>query len=352
MTTMTSCGVSCLTIGLDVGDKKTQLCELRDRTVFVNKTITTSRAALSAEFANRPTSHVVLEVGSQSPWMSELLRALGHTVRVVDARRVAKMCKGNRKTDQRDAESLARLASGVPEMLGEVSHRPPEAYADMAVLRARDVLVRTRTRLINCIRGVLKTVAIRLPSFSAPSFSKKARCLVPTSLQPALSPLLDSLDTLEKQIRSFDSQIEAIATARHPVAAKLRQVQGVGSLTSLAFVLTVFDPHRFRKSRTVGSWVGLAPKKRESGDSNPQLSITREGNSFLRRLLVNAAQYILGPFAKNCALRQFGLRLCERGGKNAKKRAVVAVARKLAVLLHRLWVSDQPYDSARGMTAA
>lgn len=341
-----------VTIALDVGDTKTQVCELRGKEVVLNKSIPTTKSALDAEFATRPPTHVVLEVGSQSPWMSALLRSLGHEVLIVDARRVAKMATGFKKTDRRDAETLARLAAGVPELLGDVKHRPPEMYADLALLRARDQLVRTRTRLILTIRGMLKTTGTNLPAFSARCFGRKAVGLIPVLLRPAIEPLLDTLQVLELQIARYEKMLEEAATKRYPATAKLRQVNGVGPVTSMAFVLTMFNPHRFKKSSHVGSWVGLAPKKRESGDSDPQLKVTREGNPFLRRLLISAAHYIIGPFGKDCNLRRFGLRICERGAKNAKKRAIVAVARKLAVLLHRLWLTDKPYEPLRGVATA
>lgn len=341
-----------VTIALDVGDRKTHLAEFHGRAVARTSSLPTSRQAVTREFGSRGPVRVVMEVGSQSPWMSELLRSFGHEVQVVDARRTAKLMRDGHKTDGRDRVTLGMLAVGVPELLGDIKHRPPEAYADIAVLRARDQMVRARTSFIQAIRGMLKTQAIRLPSFSAPAFAKKALPLVPESFRPALEPLFKLLRDLEVEIRRYDVLLEQIAIARYPVTSRLRKVNGVGPLTSLAYVLSVFDPQRFRKSRAVGAWVGLCPKKKQSGDSDPQLSITREGNPYLRRLLVSSAQYIVGPFGKDSMLRRFGLQLCQRGGKNAKKRAVVAVARKLAVLLHRLWISDQPYDPLRGARTA
>ena len=124
----------------------------------------------------------------------------------------------------------------------------------------------------------------------------------------------------------------------------MRQVKGVGPITALAYGLTLENAEHFAKSRAVGPYLGLVPKQEDSGESQPQLGISKAGDTMVRKLLVGSAHYILGPFGPDTDLRGYGLRLCERGGKNAKKRAAVAVARKLAVLLHRLWVSGEVYE--------
>ena len=137
------------------------------------------------------------------------------------------------------------------------------------------------------------------------------------------------------------------AVNRVDQVALLKKVKGVGTLIALTYVLTLDDPHRFAKSREVGCFLGLKPGRRDSGESQPQMHISKEGDRYLRTMLVQGAHYILGPFGADSDLRRWGLRLAERGGKNAKKRAVVAVARKLAVLLHRLWVSGEVYEPLR-----
>ena len=141
--------------------------------------------------------------------------------------------------------------------------------------------------------------------------------------------------------------MEKIARESYPQVALLKQVKGVGTQIALTYVLTLDDPHRFLKSRDVGCFLGLKPGRRDSGQSQPQMHISKEGDSLLRTLMVQGAHYILGPFGEDCDLRRWGLKLAERGGKNAKKRAIVAVARKLAVLLHKLWVSGEVYEPLR-----
>lgn len=337
-----------LTTGLDLGDRTTHRCTLdAERRVTARGRFTTTRESLQREFGGIARQRVVIEAGSQSLWVSHLLRELGHEVMVVDPRRVQKLLAGNRKTDRRDAESLARLAVGVPELMGEAHHRSFETQADLSMLRSRDILVRMRTRLVCHVRGILKAFGIKVPSSSASYFHRKANEHIPSNLQPALQPVLAALGDLEHRIDEIDEALQVVAATRHPETKILRQVSGVGPVVAMAYALTVGDPKRFRRSRDVGAWVGLTPDKRSSGDSDPQLSIHRRGDGYLRRLLVVASHYILGPFGKDCDLRRYGLRLCERGGGNGKKRAVCAVARKLAVLLHRLWVSGVPYEPLR-----
>lgn len=161
---------------------------------------------------------------------------------------------------------------------------------------------------------------------------------------PGLETLLAMIEQLTREIRQMDREIEALCAERYPETRLLRQVQGVGPITALGFVLVLEDPHRFARSRSVGSYLGLRPRQRDSGEQRPQLRITKAGDALLRRLLVTAAHYILGPFGPDTALRRHGLRIAQRGGSAAKKRAIVAVARKLAVLLHRLWVSGEVYQ--------
>lgn len=337
-----------LTVGLDVGDRQIHFCVLDgERQMIERGRLATSESALRRRFESIEPCRIVLEVGSQSPWMSALLRSLGHEVQVADARRVALISKSHRKTDRRDAETLARMMAGMPELLGSVHHRGPQAQADLAIIRARDLLVRMRTSCVQHVRGTLKGFGLRVKSCSASSFHRVARESVPEILQSALGFVLDQLADLEQRIREMDRALLRVTAERYPEAKRLQEINGVGPLTSLAFVLTLDDPSRFEKSRTVGSFLGLCPRVQSSGDKDPQLSISKTGCGYMRRLLVQSAHYILGPFGKDSDLRRYGGRIAERGGKAGKARAVVAVARKLAVLMHRLLVSGEPYEPLR-----
>jgi len=342
--TQLSATFSPLTIGLDIGDRTTHFCVLRDRQVVTRGSAKTTREGLDEALGDLVGSRVVLEAGSQSPWMSRHLRKQGFEVHVADPRRVQLISKDPRKTDRRDAEVLARLESGMPELLGEVHHRSEQAQADLSMVRGRDQLVQCRTSLVQCVRSLCKAFGERLPSASTVGFSKRVRELVPPMLLPAVEVLLDQIAALTASVRELDRRIAKVAEERYPEVALLQQVNGVGPVTATAFVLTIEEPTRFEDSRRLGSWLGLCPRSHASGDSDPELRISKSGDGYLRRLLVQCAQYILGPFGKDSDLRRFGQRLAARGGRAAKKKAVTAVARKLAVLLHRIWRNGLAYD--------
>jgi transposase len=331
------------TIGCDLGDKKSDLCVLGpDGEVKHRASVQTTRKALTTWFT-RPPAHVIIEVGAHSRWVGALLTQLGHRVTVANPRRVKLISQSNKKTDKHDAELLARMGRADVTLLAPVRHRNAEAQADLAVAKARDVLVATRTKLVNHVRGTIKCVGERLPKCSAESFVKKTRELVPTELKPALDAIYEALERIDEQIRAQDKMIERVAK-RYPDVEAVSQIPGVGVLTALVFVLTIEDKERFPKSRMIGPYLGLQPRKSQSGAGDPQLRITKSGDPFLRRLLVNGANYILGPFGKDLDLRRWGMELAKRGGKNAKKRARVAVARKLGVLMHRLWVTGEVFE--------
>ena len=332
-------------IGIDLGDKFSEVFILdQDANVIEESRIPTTRNAFQRKFSMLQPSRIAMEVGSHSRWASQVLKEAGHDVIVADARKLRLIYENPRKGDRADAEYLARLARLDPKLLSPVYHRGMQAQAHLSVLRSRDILVRARTMLINHVRGMVKSTGTRLPSCSAASFHKKSPEFIPGDLLPALAPILDHIASLTHQIYAYDYQIEKLCADSYPETELMRPVSGVGPITALAYVLTLEDPHRFRKSREVGPCIGLIPKRDQSGDRDPQLRITKTGNKYLRRLLVTSAQYMLGPFGQDCDLRRWGLKLAKRGGKNAKKRAVVAVARKLAVLLHHLWVTGDAYE--------
>lgn len=340
---------SLMTIGLDVSDRFTYLYALNPNGECAEEgRIATSREALRNRFRSMPRARVALETGTHSPWISRLLVECGHEVIVANARELRFIFGKNKKTDPTDAEDLARTARLDPKLLHPVEHRSRQAQVSLEVLRARTNLVAARTQLVQHVRGAVKSFGTRIPSCSTAAFHTAAREAIPAELHPALLPVLEVIGTLTKKIRKHDKVIETkLCAVKHPVTTVLRQVEGVGPITALAFVLTLGDPRRFRRSRAVGAYLGLTPRRADSGDSTPQLRVTKAGDGFVRRLLVGSAHYILGPFGSESDLRRFGLAIAKRGGKNAKKRAVVAVARKLAVLLHRLWITGEVYEPIR-----
>ncbi len=337
-----------LTIGLDLGDRWSWYSLLDEvGEVLQEQKVGTTPKAMKEAFGTVPRSRIALETGMHSPWVSRLLSELGHEVIVAHARNVRLIGESRKKDDRLDAQMLARLARIDPQLLSPVKHRSAKAQADLTVIRARAGLVRARTALVNTARGLAKSYGERLRGCNVRNMNpEKAEGLSP-ELQRALEPLLAGIESLSERIRECNERIERLAQESYPQVARLKQVKGVGTLIGLTFLLTLEDAHRFRKSRDVGCYLGLQPGRRNSGQSEPQMHISKEGDPYLRTLLVQGAHHILGPFGSDSDLRRWGLKLAERGGRNGKKRAVIATARKLAVLLHRLWVSGAVYEPLR-----
>ena len=334
-----------LTIGLDLGDRNSWYCAVDEAgQIQLEQRVRTTAKALQEVFGAMPRSRIALEIGTHSPWISRMLSELGHEVIVANARKVRLIGESRKKDDRLDAQTLARLARIDPELLYPVKHRSAQAQADLMLIRARAGLVRARTGLVHTARGLAKSYGERLRGCNVRNMnSEKAESLSP-ELQRALEPLLSAIAELSQRICEYNEGIEALAQQSYPQVALLKQIKGVGTLIALTFLLTLEDPHRFGKSRDVGCYLGLQPGRRNSGQREPQLHISKEGDPYLRTLLVQGAQHVLGPFGIDCDLRRWGLKLAERGGRNGKKRAIVATARKLAVLLHHLWVSGEVYE--------
>jgi transposase len=337
-----------MTVGLDVGDKYVHACFLDHDGIIVEESrLTTSAVALRRRFGGEERYRVVLEAGLHSPWISRLLAELGHDVYVANPRRLRAIYLNENKSDRVDAEYLARIGRLDPTLLFPLKHRSAQTQADLALLRSRAMVVKARGMLIQYVRGVVKSAGGRIPHCDARGFARKAALHLPGELESVLSPVVATIAGMDATIRAYDKQIEQMAMERYPETELLQQVTGVGAITATTFVLTVEDPTRFPRSRSIGSYLGLRPRQDESGTISRQLRITKAGDEHLRSLLVSCSQYILGHFGPDTDLRRWGLRLAERGGKNAKKRAVVAVARKLSVLLLRLWVTGEVYEPLR-----
>lgn len=332
------------TVGIDLGDRKSSLCIIdAEGTVFERLTLRTTQKRLCAYFENIEPVRIVLEAGTHSTWVSEVLGELEHEVIVANPRRVHLIARNNHKSDRVDAELLARLGRLDPQLLAPITHRRKGTRAFLSVIRGRKTLIEVRSKLINHVRGSVKSFGARLPSCTSERFAKQARVFLPKGLTLAVEPILKVLDETNAEIKKFDACINSTLREALPEMDLLEQVNGVGPITAATFILTLEDASRFRSSRSVGSYLGLTPRRSQSGDQDPQLRITKAGDVYLRKLLVNCAQYILGPFGQASDLRTWGLALAVRGGSRPKRRAVVAVARRLAVLLHRLWRTGEAY---------
>jgi transposase len=345
----------CFTIGLDLGDKTSRYCVLDSSgEVVEERSVATTKKGMAQVFGAMRRRRIALEVGTHSPWVSRLLNGFGHEVIVANARQVKLISQSSRKDDRLDAQTLARLARVDPQLLRPIRHRSEKAQMHLMTIRVRAALVEARTALVNSARGLAKSIGERLPACATSRWSEERieAAELPETARETLRPLLRQVAALTAEIHACDKKIEQIAREQYPETELLRQVSGVGTLIALTFILTVEDRERFRKSRDVGCYVGLRPKRSESGESQPQLRITKEGDVYLRTLLVQGAHSILGWRGPDTDLRRWGLKLASRGGKNQKKRAIVAVARKLAVLLHRLWVTAEVYEPLRNQLAA
>src|SRR5579864_8671830 len=337
-----------LRIGLDLGDRSSSYCVLDENgEIVLEQKLATTPEAIQQAFGKIARSRIAMETGTHSPWVSRMLTGLGHEVIVAHAQNVRLIVKSRRKDDRLDARTLARLARVDPQLLSPVQHRSAQAQLHLTEIRARAGLVSARTALVNAARGLVKSYGERLRRCGTQQVSREITSGLSTGLREALEPLLREVESLNERIKEYDRRIDRMAKERYPETALLKQVKGVGDLIATTYVLTIEDPHRFRKSRDAGCFIGLQPGRRNSGESAPQMHISKEGDEYLRTLLVQGAHYILGPFGADSDLRRWGQKLAARGGKNAKKRAVVAVARKLAVLLHRLWVSGEVYEPLR-----
>jgi transposase len=335
-------------VGIDLGDKHCEVCVL-DQNGEPRETfrLPMKEAKLQERLGRMARSRVAIEAGSQSRWVAEALEGWGHEVYVSNTRKVAYIHQSDDKNDPGDAYKLAELVFFKPRLLHPIQHRSREAQADLSWIRGREALVAARTQIINTVRAMSKAFGERLEKCSSETFTARLAEQMPGAIRPAMAPLLEVIDELNDQIDYYDRMEEQIARERHPKHELLTQVNGVGTHTALSFMLTIGDAERFGKSRMVGCFLGLRPRQKDSGESKPQLGITKAGDQYLRKTLVNCAHHILGPRGKDSDLRRFGQRICARGGKNAKKRAVIAVARKLAVLLHRLWISGEVYEPLR-----
>ncbi len=340
-------------VGLDLSDRFSSYCVVDGPSgeILEEGKVMTRPESLATHFGDAPRMRIVIETGTHSTWIARLLRGMGHEVLVADARRLRFIYMSDRKDDEIDARMLARVGRLDPSLLHPVRTRSEQTDRALAVLRSRDVLVEVRTKLVNSVRGQTKKMGHALPRISTDAFAAKARLHLPDELLPILAPLLDAIADITAKIRAYDAQIEVLCRA-HPETERLRQVKGVGPVTALAYVLVIEDPSRFAKSRQVGPYLGLTSRRDASGETDRQLGITHAGDKLLRRLLVGSAHFILGPFGPDTDLRRWGLVHAARGGSHGKKRVVVAVARRLAVLLHRLWVGGETYRPLREAPAA
>ena len=336
-------------IGFDVSEEKIVIfavcgSKMSDRCTQIKNDPEAIKQFLSC-FPDPKRICIVMETGTHSLWMSELIKKLGFEVIVAHARDLALIYGSDKKNDKLDAEKLARLAQADKKLLHPVEHMTLKRQADLMVVKARDLIVRQRIQTINSIRGFLRSCGCKMVEAEYTADSLKKCCsALPAEIKPAIAPLLQHLCYCDRVIKDYDRQIRKLCK-KYPETDILRQIPGVGELTALSFVLIVGDPKRFQNAARLCAYLGLVPRQDQSGDTDKQLGITKKGNKLGRRLLVQAAHYIMGPFGKECRLRSFGMRIQSRGGNAAKLKSYAAVARKLVTVMFALWTHpDVPYD--------
>jgi len=318
-----------ITIGMDLGDKKNYVVGLDiNGNKKISKMIGNTQKQIDKffdQFIDKNNIKVLMETGTHSPWISEMLKNKNFDVVVVNSNKLPLISRSLSKNDMNDAELLAQIGMFNNKLLNTVEHRSKESRVDLTSIKSRAQLISVRTKLVNHVRGSLKSFGVRLLTTSTSAFANKNVENIPENLKDSILPILEMIDTLTVKIKRYDKQIEKLSRTKYAKENSiLQQVNGVGPITALTFILILETPSKFLRSRSVGPFLGLTPKIFQSGDTNKQLRISKKGNVYLRSLLVS------------CAMKQ--------GGKNSKKRAIVAVARKLGVLLHHLWNNNVQYD--------
>jgi transposase len=338
-------------IGIDIGDKKNFVCILNNKgEILFRKEILNNKEQMEEYFESIEKASIVFEVGSHSPWISRLLVAIGHDVFICNPRRLATVSQNLKKSDEEDCLILAQLLLTGKHLLKQVRHANEDKMRDFLLIKSRRALIKCRTILINTARGIVKSFGERIsPNLSADAFHKYAGDTLKKETLEKIKDLIEVIGKTTEQILKYEKNIDAIIKKKYPTAQLLQSINGVGPLTSLAFVLTIDDPKKFAKSRSVGAFLGLVPRRDQSGNNDKQLPITKAGSKLLRSLLINCANYILSSKGEDNQIKRFGLKIKGDGtSKSRNNKAKVAVARKLSVIMHQLWVSNKPFGSILG----
>ncbi len=328
--------------GIDLHQNETEICVIDDSGDIIERArFKTSRSSFERRFGGQVSMKVVLEAGGSSPWVSRLIESMGHDVVVCAPRRVRLIAESTMKTDEIDAEVLARLVRVDEGFLGRVTHRSESAQLQRGLMTARTALVNARSKWVHSARGILRSFGFRVPGGSTSLFHTRcAKVDMPDDLRDVVQPLLNQIERVSDEIQALEERLENIA-ATNPVVKHLQSVPGVGTIVSMYFVAAIDDPDRFQRSRDVAAFFGLRPILRGSGEICHHGRISKEGDPEMRRLLIQAAHGMINS-RKSCALQQWALKLADKKGK---RKALVALARKLAVLLHHLWVTGEVFQS-------
>jgi len=335
--------------GMDLHQWHTDVCVLGDDGVVQERArFLTNRERLERFFRGRKPMRVVMEAGGSSPWVARLVESCGHEVLVCNPRNVRVIAESTLKTDERDAETLARLARLDEGVLGSVRPRSEEAQQLRNELKVRGALVETRTKLINTTRGILRAMGYVVHGGSSRKFTGRVRQMeLPDELARTVMPLLSQIDSVSEEIGRCEEKLQE-RVKEMPEVRLLEEIPGVGPIVALYFVASVDDPDRYLSPRNVASFFGLRPVMRSSGKRSYYGRITRHGDPEMRRLLIQAAHALMRSNTR-CRLQDWARDLEARKGK---AKAMVALARKLAVLMVRLWRAGEVFEPYPNQKAA
>lgn len=332
-------------IGLDLHKRESQLAIKSEDGTISDRRITTSRAALTEMFANRPRAKILLEASTESEWVAQVLESLGHEVIVADPNFAAMYATRSRKnkTDKRDARTLLSACElGAYRPAHRLSAARRHIRGELAV---RETLVRTRTRYIALTKTLVRRDGLRVPSSTSRLVAQRVEALdLPAVLGAEVAPLLRVLAPLNDQIAAADARLEALAAGDLEIH-RLATAPQIGVITAAAVVATVDDITRFASAHELEAYLGLVPSEDSSAERRHLGRITKAGNARVRWLLVEAGWGILrSKRRETAALRAWGLNVAARRGKRI---AAVALARRLAGILYAMWREGVPYDATK-----
>ena len=326
--------------GIDLANKTSAICVRRQQKMVLETECATDEDGFRQALKDFKQLTIVIEASPFAEWVALWLEQLGHQVKVIDPRRAAALIRTKKKTDRLDAQQLARLAE--TGWYHEVHRKSDPARLLRSHLRARQGLVEARQAQVFRIRGLLRVHGLKVGSVSKARFAERVRQLchdhVP-DLLAVVEPLLSVLQGIRDGEAALTRRLKQVAQ-RDASCRLLMTMPGVGPMTAVAFVSTVDDPHRFARGDQVAAYMGLVPSVYQTGDTHYTGSITREGDKLTRTLLAEAANALLAHYRGDCALKRWGERLADRKGGG---KARVAVARKMAMVLHRMWINNEPF---------
>lgn len=339
-------------IGVDVSDRESKICVMnRDcgmNSVIIETTCATTKEGFGECFDKFDRSWpVVFETGTHCRWMKQHFESLGFSTVVANPAEVKLIVDSNAKSDKSDARKLARLALAGFDLLKPVKLRDEIYQRMLRYHESRLLLIECRNSMICQVRCYAKSCGFRIPECAAEKFHETDKSLWPTEFEQMIWPTMDAIKTLNQKIAAFNVMIKELAEqpAFKKQVDRAREVHGVGLIGATVLIAAIGgDVDRFEHARDIGPYIGMVPKKSQSGDSDPQLGMTKAGNELVRKVLVECANVVMKSNARDTDLKLKGLRISSRGGKIARKKAKIAVARGIAVqIVALLKYPERPY---------